>query len=99
VARRNRLLERLEYERCRTYGHAWDEFTPDRRLPDWGVTLALRCTRCTMERLDVIDALGDVGQRRYIQPDGYHLSRDETPSRQSLRLDLLSERESRRRRR
>jgi hypothetical protein len=37
----------------------------------------------------VIDALGDVSQRQYVYPDDYRLARDETPSRQSLRLDVL----------
>jgi hypothetical protein len=58
--------------RCRTYGHAWDEYTDSSLGPpvlDW--RLSLRCTRCTTARHDEIDLLGQVGARRYIYPDGY----------------------------
>ena len=61
-----------EVVRCRTYGHAWDEFTASDLGPpmlDW--RLSLRCIRCQTERHDEIDLLGNVGARRYIYLDGY----------------------------
>jgi len=57
--------------RCRTYGHAWDEWSPGEQPPTAGWRLNLRCTRCTTERHDVIDALGALMERRYVYPDGY----------------------------
>jgi hypothetical protein len=76
--------------RCRTWGHAWDEYFPDDLgPPSFGYRSSLRCTRCTTERHDVIDINGDVGQRRYIYPEGYQLARDETPTRSEMRLALF----------
>jgi hypothetical protein len=76
--------------RCRTYGHAWDEFYPDNLgVPLYGWRLSLRCVRCTAERHDLIDHIGQVGQRRYIYPDDYSLGRDETPTREEMRLSLF----------
>jgi len=61
--------------RCRTYGHAWDEFAPvGMDDPAYGWRLSLRCIRCTTERHDVIDTIGAVSERRYIHPDGYDLA-------------------------
>jgi hypothetical protein len=58
--------------RCRTYGHAWDEFSPiDLGPPEFGWRLSLRCTRCLTERHDTIDLNGGVAVRRYIHPEGY----------------------------
>jgi hypothetical protein len=56
---------------CRTYGHAWDEYSrPD--LPDTaGWRLSLRCARCSTERHDVIDLIGGLSERRYVYPEGY----------------------------
>ena len=76
--------------RCRTYGHAWDEFYPDNLgEPMFGWRLSLRCTRCTAERHDTIDNTGGVGGRRYIYPDGYQMQRDETPTREEMRMNLF----------
>jgi hypothetical protein len=68
-----------------------------RRPPGWGERFSLRCVRCTTERHDVIDALGDLSQREYHYPDDYRLAKDETPSRQAMRLDLLGQIHRRRR--
>ena len=77
-------------EQCRTYGHAWEEFYPDDLgEPTFGWRLSLRCVRCTGQRHDVIDHIGQVGQRRYIYPDGYHIARDETPSREEMRQRMF----------
>ena len=76
--------------RCRTYGHAWDEFYPDNLgTPMFGWRLSLRCARCTAERHDTIDHIGQVGSRRYIYPQDYQMTRDETPTREEMRLSLF----------
>lgn len=67
-------LDRVDanYIRCRSYGHAWDEFAPvDMYPPTYGWRLSLRCLRCTTERHDNMDFKGKVMGRRYIYPDGY----------------------------
>jgi hypothetical protein len=77
--------------RCRTYGHAWDEFYPDNLgVPMFGWRLSLRCVRCTAERHDTIDHIGQVGARRYIYPEDYQLGRDELPTRTELRTLLFA---------
>jgi len=92
MARTSRVLLRLEYEKCRVWGHAWEDYTPNGKRPSgWGRRFSLRCVRCATERHDVIDALGDLSTRHYDYPDDYRMSADETPSRQSLRLDLLGQ--------
>lgn len=97
AAAANRIGLRLEYERCRVFGHAWEDFIPSGKRPaGWGSRFSLRCVRCTTERHDVIDALGDLAERQYVYPDDYKLARDETPTRQSLRLDLLARTHGRR---
>jgi hypothetical protein len=83
---------RLDYEKCRTWGHAWEEFIPHgKRPPGWGMRFSLRCSRCGCERHDVIDSLGELSTRQYVYPDDYRMSADETPTRQQLRLDLLKQ--------
>ena len=76
--------------RCRTYGHAWDEYFPDDLGPPmFGWRLSLRCVRCATERHDIIDHIGQVGQRRYIYPDGYQLAGEEKPTKEELRQNLF----------
>lgn len=86
---------REEYVRCRTLGHAWDDLHDHGYRASFGWLLAFRCTRCTMVRLDVIDALGRLGSRRYVQPEGYRLEskipRDDF--RRELRFRVYSARE------
>jgi hypothetical protein len=85
-----RFLMRLEYEKCRTWGHAWSDFIPHgKRPPGWGRRFSLRCDRCATERHDVIDTLGDLSTRQYVYPDDYHIARDAKPTLQMMRLDLL----------
>jgi hypothetical protein len=80
----------LQMLRCRTYGHAWDEFYPDNLgIPMYGWRLSLRCVRCETERHDIIERTGAVGARRYIYPDGYKLGR-EAASREEMRLSLFA---------
>jgi len=60
--------------KCRSYGHAWDEFNPiDLEAPLYGWRLSLRCTRCHTERHDNIDFKGQVMGRRYIYAEGYSI--------------------------
>jgi hypothetical protein len=80
------------YVRCRTYGHAWDEFYPDNLgIPMYGWRLSLRCIRCETERHDIVERTGAVGSRRYIYPDGYKVGRDELMTREQFRLHLFAD--------
>jgi hypothetical protein len=82
---RLKIVDRLTGEdltaavvRCRTYGHAWDEFNPTGMdASDYGWRLSLRCVRCTTERHDVIDTIGNLATRQYIYPEGYDTSTGE----------------------
>lgn len=87
----NRLTVRAEYLRCRTWGHAWEEFIPRGMRVRWGELFPLRCVRCGTERFDVINALGQLGQRRYVHPEDYSLAADETPTRDAFRVELAGE--------
>ena len=67
-----------EYTACRTIGHAWDVLATAQRwggpaMPG-GDVLKLRCTRCAMEREDVIDG-GTLLARHYKRPSAYHYRR------------------------
>lgn len=64
----------IEYITCRTISHAWDEFHPMMRPPEFGWRLSLRCTRCTMERHDLISRVTfELLQRYYVPPEGYSM--------------------------
>lgn len=77
------------HARCRAFGHSWEEI-PAARKPEFGVYVWLRCTRCTMERHDIINPFnGDLLSRAYDAPDGYRLSRDEKPNVNTLRILIL----------
>ena len=86
MARRSHVP--VEFLRCRTWGHAWEDFVPLNVKVSWGELWPLRCTRCGMERHDTINVHGALGSRRYIQPDGYKLTADETPTREVFRVEL-----------
>jgi hypothetical protein len=78
--------------RCRTYGHSWDEFYPNNMgEPEYGWRLSLRCTRCTAERHDTIDSIGQIAARRYIYPDGYQMKADEVPTRDEMRQSIYAQ--------
>lgn len=88
--RRRSLGLSLDYEKCRTWGHAWEDYRPlGKRPPGWGQRFTLRCTRCGCERHDTIDATGGLSSRHYDYPADYQLAADERPTREQLRLDLL----------
>ena len=81
-----------EYVKCRSWGHEWDMFSPLRRRAAWGTLLSLRCSRCSMERHDTIDASGDVSARQYKPPPGYKLTRAHQGDRATgaeVRLEVL----------
>jgi hypothetical protein len=86
--------------RCRTYGHAWDEFTEGSLGPpmlDW--RLSLRCIRCSTQRHDEINLLGEVGSRRYLYPEGYRSAVGEPRmTREDYRQALYERFRARRRR-
>jgi len=83
-----RLHVAEEYLRCRTWGHAWEEFTPQGTRPRWGELFSLRCVRCGTERFDTINALGALGARRYVYPEGYRIA--DTLTRDTFRLELAT---------
>jgi hypothetical protein len=88
MANGHRLHMRAEYLRCRTLGHAWDDFIPHGVRPRWGHLQTWRCVRCGTERHDVINAIGTLGQRHYVYPEGYQLAADERPTRDTCRVEL-----------
>lgn len=88
MANSKRLALRAEYLRCRTWGHAWEEFIPRDVRVKWGELWPLRCIRCGTERFDTINALGHLGARRYVHPEDYALAKDETPTRDGFRVQL-----------
>jgi hypothetical protein len=83
-----RLHMRAEYLRCRTLGHAWEDFIPHGVRPRWGELQTWRCMRCATERHDVINALGALGHRHYVYPPDYKLAADDTPTRDAFRVEL-----------
>lgn len=81
------------YTRCRALGHAWFEADSTRALPAVrGATpVTLRCERCMTERLDLIDANGDLARpRRYVYPDDYRYATGTLPAKGDFRLALLA---------
>lgn len=62
------------YVWCRTYGHSWDEFHPDRNPHTFKYFTALRCTRCTTQRIDYEGSLGQIVARNYFYPEGYSMA-------------------------
>lgn len=80
-----------DYEACRTLGHAWVAVTPMRSEHGW--QLNLRCSRCTMERSDVITSTGFLFGRRYVRPATYkHAKQDRSEWRHQFLNTLLRKR-------
>jgi hypothetical protein len=85
---------KTEFQKCRTWGHAWEDFVPgvgEKRPASWGKRFSLLCTRCGTERHDVFDSLGQLSTRSYDYPNGYQLALDERPEMTELRLSLVLE--------
>lgn len=77
--------------KCRTFGHAWDEFVPvGKRKPEFGFRFSLLCISCGMERHDLLDVNGAVGARQYVRPEGYKL--DFRLPRAEARVEFTSRR-------
>lgn len=74
----------VEYLKCRSFGHAWDEFVPVGKRPGIGFRFSLVCVSCGMERHDGIDVNGNLATREYVQPKGYKL--DQGYTRAEFRL-------------
>lgn len=82
-----RELDRA-FVRCRTLGHAWDDFIPMRKPAQFGDRLSLRCVRCATERHDIVSWVdGSLLQREYQHPEGYALA--EHHSRSEFRATLM----------
>lgn len=78
------------YQKCRFINHPFDVWAGDTDWhPTYGNPVSYLCSRCGMIRRDIYDIWGDPIYRRYIQPDGYHMERDLTPTRSEIRLDYL----------
>jgi hypothetical protein len=82
--------------RCRTYGHAWDEFTPiDLEAPWYGWRLSLRCIRCSTERHDNISyGTNVIMGRQYVYPDGYKIETGkdgDRPTKEIFRDELFTQ--------
>ena len=79
-----------DFIRCRVFGHSWDDFSPvGMRNPSWGTRVSIRCLRCTTERHDIYNSLGEVGYRRYIYPGGYQYAKGEKPDMATFRIMLM----------
>lgn len=79
----------LNFVRCRTMGHAWDEFPAAlfaRKPTVFSWQEAFRCTRCATEKYESYSLQGQVAQRQYVYPDGYKLA--EKLTRAEFRLEL-----------
>lgn len=75
--------------RCKALGHRWADFSPvDMKRPSFGWRLSLRCERCTTERHDLLNSLGELigGGRQYVYVEGYREA--EKLSRPELRMVL-----------
>lgn len=82
------------YLTCRTIGHAWDdnpgaEVDSDLFKASTGC-LALRCTRCRMERFDYLGNDMGVFQRYYRRPPGYGKLPAEQRKAPALRAEMFS---------
>lgn len=94
MARGVALAMKLEYQKCRTFHHQWDEFIPragDRKPAPYGRGFSLRCERCAAERHDTFDAYGNLSARSYVYPSGYEVAADEKPTIEQLRLSIVKE--------
>ena len=81
-------LRMAAFTKCRTFGHTWDHV--DTWDAEGALVMKLRCTRCTMERLDHITPYdSQVVRRKYIAPAGYSASQGEKMTRTEWRRRFL----------
>ena len=79
-------VKNYEYVTCRALGHAWE--VDDKGKPSkWGRTVWLECARCEMRRKDIVDLLGQIGSRYYVQPEGYR--NPDVTDRAAYRIEML----------
>lgn len=88
-----------EYEKCRTYGHSWDDEVPP--PPNYSAkvfssALVTRCDRCATYRILAVNALGEVAGRKYLYPDGYLIPKEQRPTKAELRIVRIRRKRSRR---
>jgi hypothetical protein len=76
----------IPYEPCQRLHHSWYEGTDPGWVPAFGL----------IGEVQICDNCGTVTQ--YLWPDGYHMARDERPSKQEMRAEWF-ERERKKQRR
>lgn len=76
---------------CRMLGHAWDPYVVTDWKPMFGIGLTMMCDRCYMIRHDTLNANGAVGQRSYVQPEGYRIPKEQAPTRAEVRQQFIRE--------
>jgi hypothetical protein len=77
----------LNFVKCKTFGHWWDEMALDRNSM-FIYTEAMFCPRCTTKRYFGLDAFFNVINRQYVYPEGYKLA--EKANRNELRKELAN---------
>lgn len=92
-------VARTQFIQCKTFGHAWEPFTPLKKwfalYKKYAHYIHLRCVRCGCTRHDGLNIYGDVVYREYRHPDGYKDAKDEKPTRAELRLIVAGGRRQR----
>ena len=86
-----------EFVQCRTLGHSWEPIPYDGeglsfyRTSQSVVNLLFRCTLCRMKRYETWSKVtGDlVDNRKYVQPDGYALTKRANATRKNMRKESL----------
>jgi hypothetical protein len=92
LANLTRIQRRERFDTCRAFGHSWSvQLTNDPEINNlvWKNYLRFDCSVCGAIRVDGLDAYNEVGQRRYITPDGYSYAKGETPTRAQFRGRVL----------
>lgn len=88
---------------CHQYGHNWrwhkdKDIVLGRNQQVSFYTEVLRCTRCTMKRVDTVHVASmDVVKRHYDPPPGYYVEKDEAEGRPHTRREFKLEAFRRRR--
>lgn len=83
-------MKKLEYIKCRAWGHEWEEVNPTRKSR-FGFLFSLRCVRCGTTRNDIFDINGVLQHREYVYPDGYQ-SNEGRWTIEELRLEIARRR-------
>lgn len=91
-----RLDMRLEFQKCRGRGHAWDDFIPRSRQEHPTIYESphqetLRCIRCHTERFRGIGYTGEVESSYYSYAEDYLMTADDKPELIAIRLSLIAE--------